>query len=80
MSHNPGASAGRKLVGSITAGGAATRKAVSMLLGLEGSGLPYRVRAVAWKDQALVAAVTLSDEKELLFSFDRRTDETEGIF
>lgn len=79
MVHNAEGSAGRKLVGSITAGGAATRKALSMLLGLEGSGLPYRVRAAAWKDQALVAAVTLSDDKELLFSFDRRTDETEGI-
>jgi nitrogenase molybdenum-iron protein alpha/beta subunit len=78
MVHTEG-SAGRKLVGSITAGGAATRKALTMLLGLEGSGLPYRVRAAAWKDQALVAAVTLSDDKELLFSFDRRTDETEGI-
>jgi len=50
-----------------------------MLLGLEGSGLPYRVRAVAWKDQGLLASVTLSDELELLFSFDRRTEETEGI-
>ncbi|MFH1533133.1 MAG: nitrogenase component 1 [Pseudomonadota bacterium] len=73
------ATAGRKLEGSITAGGAATRKAVSMLLGLEGSGLPYRIRAVAWKDQGLLASLTLSDDKELLFSFERRTEENEGI-
>jgi len=71
--------AGRKLEGSITAGGAATRDAVSILLGLSGSGLPYRVRAAAWKDQTLMASVTLADDKELLFTFERRTDETEGI-
>jgi len=42
--HGEVTTAGRKLEGSITAGGAASRKAVSMLLGLEGSGLPYRIR------------------------------------
>ena len=79
MDTNHEASAGRKLEGSITAGGSATRKAVSMLMGLEGSGLPYRIRAVAWKDQGLLASLTISDDKELLISFDRRNEDNEGI-
>lgn len=74
-----GASAGLRLTGKITAGGAASRNAVAKLLGLDGKDLPYRIRAVAWKEQVLVAAVTVAEDKELLFTFEPRTADNNGI-
>ena len=68
-----------RLEGRLTAGGKKSRNAVTKLLGISESGLPYRVGAVAWVDRELQVSVTLTDGKEVVFTFTRRTEDSEGI-
>lgn len=68
-----------RLSGKVVAAGESSRRAVSLLLGLDGTHSVATVTAVAWVDQTLQAAVDFGKDQLVIFTFARRSEDTQGL-
>ena len=68
-----------EMSGKVIAAGGASLLAVSRLMGLDGPKAPGRLTAVAWIEQSVQVAVDFGHERPTLFTFSRRSENTQGL-
>ncbi len=68
-----------QMEGKVVTGGELSRRMIKGLLGFEATGSQVKVKAVAWVNQAVQATLSLGNEKDLIFTIARRTEQGDGI-